>query len=79
MGALKLKVVVPITDGARSIKEWHIQIAKNDFNGLDKNSVADCFQIKSISKERFISKRGALSDSEMDDVKLGLMKVLDLL
>lgn len=79
MGALQLRVVVPITDGIRSIREWHVSLIKNNVNGLDKDSVADCFQIKSISKNRFISKRGQLSESEMSEVKLGLMKVLDLL
>ncbi len=79
MGALKLKVVVPITDGFRSIRDWHVILQKTDLNGLVKDSVADCFQIKSISKERFIEKRGRLSQDEIDDVKLCLMKVLDLL
>ncbi|MCK5209588.1 MAG: type II toxin-antitoxin system PemK/MazF family toxin [Cyclobacteriaceae bacterium] len=79
MAALKLKVVVPITDGFRFIRDWHVVLHKTDLNGLDKDSVADCFQIKSISKERFIKKRGELSQDEMDDVKLCLMKVLDLI
>ena len=79
MGALKLKVVVPITDGFRSIRDWHVIVQKTNLNGLIKDSVADCFQIKSIAKERFIKKRGELSQDEMDDVKLCLMKVLDLI
>jgi len=79
MGALQLKVVVPITDGVRSIREWHVFLIKNKTNGLVKDSVADCFQIKSISKNRFLSKRGKLSESEMDDVKLCIMKVLALI
>jgi mRNA interferase MazF len=79
MGALKLKIVVPITDGFRSIRDWHVILHKTVLNGLDKDSVADCFQIKSIAKERFIEKRGELSKGEIDDVKLCLMKVLDLI
>lgn len=79
MGALQLKVVVPISDGVRSIREWHVSLTKSIANGLSKDSVADCFQIKSMSKNRFISKRGKLSESDMDDIKLGLMKVLALI
>jgi len=79
IGALKLKVVVPVTDGLRSLKEWHVELLPNNKNGLDKQSVADCFQIKSISKDRFITKRGELSLDEIESVKLCLMKVLDLL
>lgn len=79
IGALKLKVVVPITDGLKTVKEWHVELIPNSNNGLDKRSIADCFQIKSLSKERFIKKRGELSIEEIDAVKLGLMKILDLL
>jgi len=79
MGALQLKVVVPITDAFRSVCEWHVLIEPSLTNGLIKPSVADCFQIKSISKSRFIEKIGSLNKNEMDEVKLGLVKVLDLL
>lgn len=79
MGALQLKVVVPITDPARSIWDWHVQLNPSKHNGILKASVADCFQIKSISKERFVRRLGALSDKEMDGVKLALIKVLDLI
>lgn len=79
MGALQLKVVVPIADGVRSIRDWHVPLNPSKENGLSKESVADCFQVKSISKERFVNRLGALSTREMDEVKLGLVKVLDLL
>jgi mRNA interferase MazF len=79
MGALQLKVVIPITDGVRSARDWHATIKPSKDNGLTKESVADCFQVKSISKERFVKSLGVLSTSDMDQVKLGLIKVLDLL
>jgi len=79
MGALQLKVVVPITDAVRSIRDWHIPINPSNNTGLSKKSVADCFQIKSISKERFVKRLGVLSTNQMEQVKLGLIKVLDLL
>lgn len=79
MGALQLKVVVPVTDAVRSVREWHVALKPTKENGLSKESVADCFQVKSISKERFVKCIGSLSAKEMDDVKLALIKVLDLL
>ena len=79
VGVLQLKVVVPITDASRSVREWHIPMKPTSTNGLSKLSVADCFQVKSISKDRFVQRLGILSMQEIDDVKLGLMKVLDLL
>lgn len=79
MGALQLKVVVPVTDAVRNIREWHVNLTPTKGNGLTKASVADCFQIKSLSSERFVKKVGKLSEAEMIEVKLGMMKVLDLL
>ncbi|MBS0425396.1 MAG: type II toxin-antitoxin system PemK/MazF family toxin [Proteobacteria bacterium] len=54
MGALQLKIVVPITDAIRSICDWHVQLNPSKSNGLSKESVADCFRVISISKERFV-------------------------
>jgi mRNA interferase MazF len=79
VGVLHLKVVVPVTDATRSAREWHVALSPSTGNGLSKESVADCFQVKSISRERFIRRLGNLSAKEMDEVKLGLVKVLDLL
>ena len=79
MGALNLRVVVPVTDAIRSVRDWHVFLKKNSINNLSKDSVADCFQIKSISMKRFVSKRGELSVQEMDNIKIGIMKVLDLI
>jgi mRNA interferase MazF len=79
MGALQLRVVVPITDAVRSIRDWHVSLNPSKGNGISKESVADCFQVKSISKERFVKHIGSLSAKEMEEVKLGLIKVLDLL
>ncbi|GAB2502442.1 MAG: type II toxin-antitoxin system PemK/MazF family toxin [Cytophagales bacterium] len=79
VGSLKLKVVVPITDALKSPKQWLVGISPSETNGLIKESMADCFQIKSISEERFIRKIGELSNEEFDSVKLGLILVLGLL
>lgn len=79
MGVLQLKVVVPFTDAAHSIRDWHVLLTPSKENGISKESVADCFQVKSISRERFVKRVGKLSTKEMDEVKIGLVKVLDLL
>lgn len=79
MGALQLKVVVPVTDALRSVRDWHVPLDPSKDNGLSKESVADCFQVKSISKERFVRQIGTLSPTELEEIKIGLIKVLDLL
>lgn len=79
MGALQLKVVVPVTDAARSIRDWHVALHPTKSSGISKEGVADCFQVKSISKERFVKRLGILAAKEIEEIKLGLIKVLDLL
>jgi mRNA interferase MazF len=79
IGRLRLKVVVPITDPAATIQSWHVPLEPDEKNGLSKRSIADCFQVKSISNDRFIKRLGSLNEDDMDEVKVGLAKVLDLL
>jgi mRNA interferase MazF len=79
VGVLRLKIVVPITDALKHPKEWLIQIFPDSENGLTKLSVADCFQIKSLSEDRFVRKIGRLKTDDINNVKLGLIKVLGLI
>ena len=62
---LKLTIVVPIT-------RWQIQWKDNPFfvllepeeqNCLEKRSVVDCFQIRSVSHQRFLKKTGKFQDT----------------
>ena len=61
-GKLPLKIIVPITDWKESysIASWMVRILPGEENGLTKPSAADCFQVRSISKERFVKKIGSI-------------------
>jgi len=80
LGKLPLKVIVPITDWKEryDIAPWMIRIDQNSKNGLTKESSADCFQVRSVSQERFVKKLGYISDIEMDEIRIGLSKVLSI-
>ena len=80
LGKLPLKVIVPITDWKESfeIAPWMIKITPDSKNGLEKDSSADCFQVRSVSRERFVKKVGNISEIEKDAVKSGLSKVLSI-
>ena len=80
LGKLPLRIIVPITDWKEkySIVPWMIKIDPSISNGLTKTSSVDCFQIRSISQTRFIKYLGELSDSEMDQIRLALAKVLSM-
>ena len=80
LGKLPLKVIVPVTDwkDKYSIAPWMIKISPNSSNGLSKDSAADCFQVRSVSEERFVRKLGKVSDINLDEIKRGLSKILPI-
>lgn len=80
LGKLPLKIIVPITDwkDRYEIAPWMIKIEPNSKNGLTKNSSADCFQVRSVSQDRFTKLLGKLSDSIMGEIRIALSKVLSI-
>lgn len=69
-GRLPLNIVVPITDWKKQFEYffWFIKIKPSKENGLLKESGADCFQIKSISKNRFLSKIGIITNEQLYEI-----------
>ena len=80
LGKLPLKIIVPITDwkDRYEIAPWMIKIKPTTTNGLTKDSSADCFQVRSVSQDRFVKRLGELSESLMDEIRIGLSKVLSI-
>jgi mRNA interferase MazF len=71
--------VVPITSERKPARSWHVKVKSTASNSLKKDSLIDTFQLKSVSSQRFIRKIGVLSQKEMDDLKVTVAEVLDLL
>jgi mRNA interferase MazF len=80
LGKLPLKIIIPITDwkDRYDIAPWMIRIEPDSRNGLIKDSSADCFQVRSVSQERFVNRLGTISKIIMDEIKIGLSKVLSI-
>jgi mRNA interferase MazF len=80
LGKLPLKVIVPITDWKEhyQIAPWMVRIENSKLNGLNKLSSADCFQIRSVSEERFIKKIGLLNNKYLKEISIGLARVLNI-
>lgn len=80
LGKLPLKIIVPITDWKNhyDVAPWMIKIEPNRKNGLSKPSSADCFQVRSVSETRFVKHIGILSNSLMEEIRIGLSKVLSI-
>lgn len=80
LGKLPLKIIVPLTDwyDRYVIAPWMVQIIPDSLNSLIKKSAADCFQIRSISEERFIRKIGRISTPCLIEIKEALSRVLTI-
>ncbi len=80
LGKLPLKVIVPVTDwkDRYEVAPWIVKIEPNSKNGLSKKSSADCFQVRSVSEERFVRRLGTISDAVFDEIKFGLAKVFSI-
>jgi mRNA interferase MazF len=78
LGVLPLKIIAPITDWKEhySVAPWMIAIIPSDQNGLTKKSSIDCFQIRSVSKDRLIKRIGQITFHEIFQVKEGVLKVI---
>jgi len=81
LGKLPLKVIVPLTDWKEryEIVPWMVKIAPDRNNKLSKTSAADCFQVRSISKGRFVRKIGKVDSKTFEKIKTGLAKVLSII
>ena len=80
LGKLPLKIIVPVTDWKYKyeIAPWMIKIEPDQQNGLSKISAADCFQVRSLSRQRFVKKIGHVSKVTLNEIKTGLSKVLSI-
>jgi len=74
VGALPLRIVTPITEWRPKYQTapWLVYLSPDEFNGLDKESAADCFQIKSVSLSRFQSRIGMVSTDVLAEVAAGI-------
>ena len=80
IGILPLKVIVPITDWKDhyAVAAWMVRLEPDDENGLTKTSAADTFQVRSVEQERFVRRRGKLSDTAMQAMIRALATVFSI-
>ena len=80
IGRLPLKIIVPLTDWKERYKiaPWMIKIDTDRQNKLKKTSSADCFQVRSLSEQRFVKRIGTVDIDTLEQIKDGLAKVLSI-
>jgi mRNA interferase MazF len=62
LGKLPLKIIAPVTDWKDQYGNypWMVKITPTEQNALVKISAIDCFQIRSVSVERFTIRLGSI-------------------
>jgi mRNA interferase MazF len=80
LGLLPLRIIVPLTDWKTqySSAAWMVKIDPDFNNNLSKTSSIDCFQVRSVSKNRFIRKIGVVGQTEMEEIEIALANVLKI-
>ncbi len=77
---LNLTIIVPLTTWKNDFgKIWHmIPIQNKTSNGLQAYSGANCYQIRSISNQRFCRKLGAVSSTELQEITACVQNCVEL-
>ena len=79
IGRLPLKLVAPITEWKDhySRNVWHVRVEPDVGNGLTKTSAVDALQMRSLSLERFIKRRGRLTAVDMEEIVTAVAAVIE--
>lgn len=74
IGRLPLRIVVPVTgwDPRFATYPWLVRLPACRRSGLSKESGADCFQVKSISLERFQDRVGEIDAEDLEDISAAI-------
>jgi len=74
IGRLPLRIVVPLTSWQAKFATvpWLVHVKQSPRNGLHRDSAADCYQVKSISLKRFVTKLGDLRADELEEISAAI-------
>jgi len=74
LAKLPLKIVVPLTAWNERFEKapWHVKLGPSEENGLQKQSSADTFQVRSISEKRLVERLGVLPPPDMEKISQAL-------
>ena len=78
-GVLPLRIVVPLTSWQSDFEahSWMFKIAPTKDNGLQNISAADCFQVKSVTTERFVKCIGTAPLHILDEIAATIAIIIE--
>jgi mRNA interferase MazF len=70
IGRLPLRIVVPVTawQSRYANVPWLVHVRATGTNGLSKDSAVECFQVKSVSLNRFEKRLGSLRADNIEEI-----------
>ena len=79
VGVLPVKLVAPITAWKDHLagNYWHVPLAPDNANGLQKLSAVDVLQVRGVDTVRFIRRLGQVSPAHMQAVVAALALVVE--
>ncbi len=79
VGHLPIKLVAPITGWQNRFLRnvWHVRIEPSGINGLTKISAVDTLQIRGVDVKRFISRRGRLNTTLMQEITAVIAAIIE--
>lgn len=79
VGQLPIRLAAPITEwkDKHAQNAWHVKIAPNVLNGLDKPSSIDVLQLRCLAVDRFIHKKGRASSTVMEEVAAAVASIIE--
>lgn len=80
VGKLPSKIVVPVTGYDSKYKDvpWMIKIETDSKNNLTKVSVADTYQIRNLSKKRFVKRIGKIDVDLLLSIHKSIAKTMSI-
>jgi len=81
LGKLPLKIIAPITEwkGHYSNYPWMVKIMPTEQNNLSKISAVDCFQIRSVSVDRFLNHIGIVEPKVFYNAQEAITKIISVI
>ncbi len=74
IGKLPLRIIVPVTSWKDRYRTypWFVPLPATRENGLDADSGADAFQVKSVDLGRFHRHLGSVTIEQLDEIAAGI-------
>lgn len=72
VGRMPLRIVVPFSTQAKDMP-WIVPVGATAENKLDRDTYADCFQVKSVSTNRFKHRIGHVSGEVLEEIIAGVV------